>query len=198
MVRIIHPLAAFLFVLGCISSEAQIIIPGPNPQPPFQQVKAYLELTDAQVTQIVLNLDDYTRLAAQRQQRVFQVQTEIQQETAKSPLDPAALGIRYAEVESICRNVRDEGTAAQNRNLAVLTDAQKAKLKVLEDASKLFPIVNEAQNAGLLAPAGPYSTIIGSPWFNSAAFVTPVLLSGCQQPVVPTTIIRTGDFSGTP
>jgi len=195
MVRIIHPLAAFLFVLGCVSSQAQIIIPGPNPQPPFQQVKAYLELTDAQVTQIVLNLNDYGRLVAQRQQRMFQVQSEIQEETAKSPLDPAALGIRYAEIEAICRNVRDEGIAAQNRNLAVLTDAQKAKLKVLEDASKLFPIINEAQNAGLLTPPGSYSASLGYP--RVSFLLSPAVLSGCQQPVVRPDFLR-GDFSGTP
>ena len=94
--RRIH-LSVALLSLGCISSQAQIGIPGPFWQPAFQQVKAYLGLTDAQVSQIVLNLNDYGRLVAQRQQRMFQVQSEIQVETARSPLDPAALGIRYAE-----------------------------------------------------------------------------------------------------
>ena len=188
--------AALLLLLGCISSQAQIIIRDPFPQPAFQQVKAYLGLTDAQVSQIVLNLNDYGRLAAQRQQRMFQVQSEIQVETARSPLDPAALGIRYAEIESICRNVRDEGIAAQDRNLGVLTDAQKAKLKALDDAYKLFPIINEAQNAGLLAPPGPYPAFEQQTWFNTSAFRLPVSLSGCQQPGIPRSVIRFGDFSG--
>ena len=184
-----------LLSLGCISSQAQIGIPGPYPQPPFQQVRAYLGLTDAQVSQIVLNLNDYGRLVAQRQQRMFQVQSEIQVETARSPLDPAALGIRYAEIESICRNVRDESIAAQDRNLGVLTDAQKAKLKALDDAYKLLPTINEAQNAGLLAPPGPYAAF-GPHWFNTTGFLSPVLLSGCQQPAVPGLVFRNGDFSG--
>jgi hypothetical protein len=192
--RRIHLSVAFLLLPGCVCSQAQIISPGPYPQPPFQQVKAYLVLTDAQVSQIVLNLSDYGRLVSQRQQRMFQVQSEIQMETAKSPLDPAALGIRYAEIETICRNVRDEGIAAQNRNLGVLTDAQKAKLKALEDAYKLLPIINEAQNAGLLTPPGPYAAFGPQLFFNPTGFVSPVLLSGCQQ---PTLVIRTGDFSGT-
>ena len=192
--RRIH-LSVALLSLGCISSQAQIGIPGPFPQPAFQQVKAYLGLTDAQVSQIVLNLNDYGRLVAQRQQRMFQVQSEIQVETARSPLDPAALGIRYAEIESICRNVRDESIAAQDRNLGVLTDAQKAKLKALDDAYKLLPIINEAQNAGLLAPPGPYAAV-RIQWFNTTAFSSPVSLSGCQQPVVPGLVFRNGDFSG--
>ena len=187
--------AALLLLLGCFSSQAQIIIRDPFPQPAFQQVKAYLGLTDAQVSQIVLNLNDYGRLVAQRQQRMFQVQSEIQVETARSPLDPAALGIRYAEIESICRNVRDESIAAQDRNLGVLTDAQKAKLKALDDAYKLLPIINEAQNAGLLAPPGPYFAY-GTQGLISIGVFSPVSLSGCQQPGIPRSVIRFGDFSG--
>ena len=191
--RRIHLLVALLS-LGCISSQAQIGIP--FPQPAFQQVKAYLGLTDAQVSQIVLNLNDYGRLVAQRQQRMFQVQSEIQVETARSPLDPAALGIRYAEIESICRNVRDESIAAQDRNLGVLTDTQKAKLKALDDAYKLLPIINEAQSAGLLAPPGPYPAFEQQRWFNTSAFSSPVSLSGCQQPALLKEVFGIGVFSG--
>ena len=193
--RRIH-LSVALLSLGCISSQAQIGIPGSLPQPAFQQVKAYLGLTDGQVSQIVLNLNDYGRLVAQRQQRMFQVQSEIQVETARSPLDPAALGIRYAEIESICRNVRDESIAAQDRNLGVLTDAQKAKLKALDDAYKLLPTIYEAQNAGLLAPPGPYPAFGTQGFFSIGGVFSPVSLSGCQQPTMPGRVIRNGDFSG--
>jgi len=181
----------FLLFLINISIRAQTVLPGPDPQPVFPQMKAYLGLTDAQMTQIVINLNDYSRLVTQRQQRMSQVQSEIQRETAKSPLDPAALGIRYAEIETICRNVKDEAVAAQNRNLAVLTDAQKAKLKVLDDAYKLLPIITEAQSAGVLAPPGPYSPFSG---LIFGGILSGAVLPGCQQPLtVP--VVRTGDFS---
>jgi hypothetical protein len=170
-------LRAVLFLAG-ISAQAQIIVPGPNPPSPFLQMKAYLGLTDAQLTQITVNLNQYSQLVVQRQQRMLQVQGEIQQETAKSPLDPAALGIRYAEVETICRNVKDEAIAAQTRNLAILTDAQKEKLKVLQDAYKLLPVILEAQNAGVLAPPPQYPI---NQWFNTAGFAGTPVLSGCQQ-----------------
>src|SRR5258707_15832340 len=97
-----------LFSALSISAEAQPALP---------QLKAYLALTDAQISQIGQNLTQYSQLVNQRQQRMFQVQGEIQQETAKSPLDPMALGMRYAEIETICRNVNDEAVAAKHRNL---------------------------------------------------------------------------------
>jgi len=162
-----------------ISAQAQIVIPGRNGPPPFPQIKSYLGLTDAQIAQIVLNVSAYSRLIAQRQQRIYQVQSEIQQETARSPLEPAALGVRYAEIEAICRNVNDEAAAAQNRNLALLTDTQKAKLKVLDDASKLLPIITETQSAGVLAPPGPDSPFSG--FFKDNRNTTQVM-SGCQSP----------------
>src|SRR5882762_8930947 len=150
-------------LLTTMPGNAQVGIVAPLPPgvlPPtiaFQQLRAYLGLTDTQVSQLLQNLNDYSTLVSQRQQRMFQVQSEIRDETAKSPLDPAALGVRYAEIETICRNVRDEAAATQTRNLTVLTDAQKVKLKALDDAYKLLPVINEAQNAGLLSPPGPYA-----------------------------------------
>lgn len=141
---------------------------------------------------------------------MFQVQSEIRDETAKSPLDPAALGIRYAEIETICRNVRDEGVSVQTRNLTLLTDAQKVKLKALDDAYKLLPVINEAQNAGLLSPPAPYAGVPGlitggfgsiTEVFGISSFLlgTPSgNLSGCQQPAIPNLVIRTGDFTAAP
>jgi hypothetical protein len=174
-----------LLLLGSISARAQVIFPGRDLQLPVQQVKAYLGLTDVQVSQIVLNLNDYGRLASQRQQRIFQVQSEIQQETAKSPLDPSALGIRYAEIEAICRTVKDEAAAAQRRNLALLTDAQAVKVKALEDALKLAPMINEAHQAGLLAPLVPYGYgLVSASLFAFNSYPLNRTLSGCQQPAV--------------
>jgi hypothetical protein len=154
---------------------------------------SYFGLTTTQLSQITQNLDDYLRLSSQRQQRIFQVQSEIQEETAKSPLNPMALGIRYAEIEAICRNVKDEATAAQKRNLALLTDAQAVKLKALEDALKLAPTINEAQQAGLLAPPGQYG--YGQGRLGVIANFLPgfsATLSGCQQAVLY------DPFSGSP
>ena len=73
---------------------------------PLAQVKQFLQLSDSQLQTILSNNDEYNRWSFEKQARIRQVQSEIAEETARQPLDPSALGIRYAEVESICREMR--------------------------------------------------------------------------------------------
>lgn len=129
---------------------------------------------------------------------MFQVQSEITDETVKMPLDPSSLGIRYAEIETICRNVNDEAAAVQTRNLAPLADAQKLKLKALEDAYKLLPAINDSQDAGLLSSPGSHgSTIRDALPIGTSSFVALIAsLSGWQQPAVAN--IVTGNLTGAP
>ncbi|MBI4906032.1 MAG: hypothetical protein HY820_20530 [Acidobacteria bacterium] len=70
------------------------------------------------------------------------------------------------EIELICRIIDSEAKALGEKNVALLTEAQKAKLKVLEDAMKLAPTIVNAQRVKLL----------------------PVL-------ILPGTALRLGDFS---
>src|SRR4051812_18992037 len=146
-----------LWALVCLPVLAQL--PSPQipgnlipPAPYFPELNTYLGLTNAQTSQLSQNLTDYFRLVSERRARITQVQSEIRDETAKSPLNPSALGIRYAEVEAICRNVQEEAAATQRRSLGLLTVAQAAKLKVLDDAVKLLPVINESRSAGVLTP----------------------------------------------
>jgi hypothetical protein len=138
---------------------------------PLGQVKEFLQLSDAQLQTILTNNDEHNRWIYDNQTRIWQVQTEIAQETAKSPLDPNALGIRYAEVETICLEMKDKVNEYRTRNLDVLAQDQKARLKVLEDAIKLLPVISEAESGNLMgggsyAPrfftGGSGSTIIGT------------------------------------
>ena len=67
--------AGVLLFAGCISSQAQFpgsIIPASRLGISIPQVIAYLNLTDSQVSQIALTLNDYAQLVAQRQQRMFE------------------------------------------------------------------------------------------------------------------------------
>src|SRR3979409_2284018 len=72
---------------------------------PLGQIKEFLKLSDSQVQAILTNNDEDNRWSFEKQSRIRQVQNEIVDETTKEPLDPNALGIRYAEVESICREM---------------------------------------------------------------------------------------------
>ncbi|MCZ2078564.1 MAG: hypothetical protein LC130_26660 [Bryobacterales bacterium] len=116
----------------------------------YSQLQQYLQLTDSQLTAILEANRQYSEWAFEKQRRIADVQREIAEETAKSPLDPMALGVRYAEVETICREVKDRGTELEKANVNLLTDAQKTKLKTLDDALKLFPAITQAQSARLL------------------------------------------------
>jgi hypothetical protein len=138
----------FIAVLLTASAWGQSVIP--IKFTPFQQVRAYLGLTDEQVAKMQLQINDYYRWSEGRQQRMSAVQQEIAQETAKSPLDPMALGVRYAEVEAIRRELAERSAALIPANVALLTDAQKVKLKALEEALQLASTGTEAQTLRLL------------------------------------------------
>ena len=102
----------------------------------------------------------------QKERRVYQVRGEIGEETQRSPLDPMALGLRYAEVEAICREIddREKQLVVVNRN--ALNEAQKAKLAALEAAMQLVQTGNQAILRKLLegtpigvVPAGRISSV---------------------------------------
>jgi len=137
-----------------------------------------------------------------KQNRISQLQTEIATETAKDTLDPMALGTRYAEIETICRDLKSQAGTYQQKNTTVLTDPQKAKLQALQDAIKLAPVISEAQSGNLLgtAAAAPLFFTNTSASFGSSnsiigSFLGPIV-SGCYSGF-SSSIVHTGDFSGT-
>lgn len=174
---------ALLFLVlfaGVVSAQ-----PIPVPYSPLAQVREFLQLTDSQVQSILANNDEYDRFASEEQSRIAQVQREIVEETAKSPLDPNALGIRYAEIETICREMTDRAKEFRAKNLDVLNDAQKAKVKVLEDAIKLAPVISEAGFANLAGDivSAPYAFAGSSVWIGAVSGGTSSFSSGaCYSP----------------
>ncbi len=188
----------FLFLAG--SALAQML-PG-NRFQPLGQVKQYLQLTDAQLQTILSNNDQYNRWSSERQNRIQQVRNEIADETAREPLDPNGLGIRYAEIEAICREMKDRANEYRTRNMNVFNQAQKAKLTVLEEAMKLAPVISEAQSGNLLGSitSAPYA-FTSSPMATGGSVISGTLIGGFIGPVggcnlpIPTALMRIGDFS---
>jgi len=129
---------------------------------PLEQIRQYLELTSDQLLQLTRQNAEFQLFQLEKARRSAMVQQEIALETRRSPLDPHALGLRYAELENIRREIADQQTKllAANRNL--LTDAQKTKLRALEEALKLVPVANQAQTANLL-PGGCAAPAVGRP-----------------------------------
>ena len=159
----------------------------PPPQPPLSQVQQFLGLTDAQVKAILQNNADYNAFSFQQQRQIQNAQAQIALETAKDPLDPMALGTLYAGIESACRDLRNKASSSQMQNISLLTDAQKAKLNMLNDAMKLAPTISEAQSGNLLGSSNspPFlftANSAGTFTFNS--LIGFPSLPGCTPPLV--------------
>jgi hypothetical protein len=127
------------------------------------EIRAFLSLTDAQVQAISRANSEYAEYSAQKYVRMAQVQREIDEEIRKDVLDPGAIGIRYAELEAIRRDLDDQLQRTREKIAAQLTDPQKARLKTLDDARKLQPVIRDAECTNLLAPLPPVLVGVISP-----------------------------------
>jgi hypothetical protein len=159
-----------LFVcLGALTVFAQGQGPGTGTALPFPmfspELQKYLDLSNAQVDAIRKANLDLTTLTSRKQFRMAQVQAEIQDWTTKDPVDAMQLGVRYAEIEVLRREIADAQKNAVVTVRGVLNAAQLAKLKVLEDAVKLQPLINDAVCENLMSPATPRpaSVVFGLP-----------------------------------
>lgn len=142
---------AILLTASIASGQTFVRVPTP-----FEELKQFLELTDAQVGQMLRNLEEHRRTLASYEQRVEELRRDIAVETAREHPSSAELGTRYVEVEINCRLMAEEGAKLQARNQALLTAAQKTKLQVLVEAIRLMPIMAQAQGASLLEAVSGY------------------------------------------
>lgn len=117
-----------------------------------ETLRRFLDLSNTQVDAISRLNGDYRRKVSEKQDRMNQVRGEIAEETQKDILDPMALGLRYVEIEAIQRDLRDQLTNVRLLIRQTLNDAQRAKLKALDDAIKLQPVIGEAQCENMLEP----------------------------------------------
>jgi Spy/CpxP family protein refolding chaperone len=116
-----------------------------------QALQTYLGLTDSQAGAIAGLNSAYLEFTSGKQTRIYQVQSEITALTAADPLDSAALGVRYAEIEAINRDIRDKLVDLRGNTAKVLTTAQQPKLQALAAAADLLPMASVATCEGLLA-----------------------------------------------
>lgn len=144
-----------------------------------QPLVTYLELNATQAAQISKNDRAYAELVSTKQQRIYQVQAEIAVETAKETVDPYELGVRYREIELICRDLKQAESDLRKENSSVLTDPQKAKVAALEEAMKLVPLYQSAQGAGLVQSTPTTALRIGD--FSGLALTIPNT-SACSPP----------------
>ena len=146
---------------GWAQTTTPILFPTPAP---CQDLKQYLGLTESQYQGLLSNQSSYQTFVLSKQRRVAQVNAEIAAETARENLDAMSLGLRYLELEVTCREVTDAFGKLRTQNLALLNDAQKVKLKVLEDALKLSSTIQQAQQVNLVnnSDSFPSLRVVGS------------------------------------
>ena len=169
---------ALLLAFVLLPAEAQVL-------PSLRLVSLldqYLEITPEQSRRFNENEAEFTRWSFDKIRRVAQVRSEISQETSKPQLDPFAIGVRYVEVEAICRQGREQLDELRRKNVGILNTAQRAKLSVLNEALKLLPVIREAQGRNLLEgeALSPIDSIGGliTGGIGSSSFP----LTGCDNP----------------
>jgi len=135
-----------------------------SPAPVFyQQLREFLHLTDSQWDALIAADSQYTAWKVVKYSRVAEMQHYMPEEIAKPMPNPGELGVRYAEIVTICREIRNRAADVERTNVKMLTDAQRAKLKQLDDAIVLLPEIAQAQSIRLLGgPAIPDSGLVTS------------------------------------
>lgn len=160
-----------LLLLMCsIAASSAQVTTVPVAVPLSTELAAYLQLNFDQVQRTKQLYADYNSFAAAKNQRIAQVQGEIGGETARSPLDPMGLGVRYAEIETIRREIRTQLETVHKQIRELLTDAQNAKIDILSRAAGLQPLVYEAGAVNLIAPLA--STFSGTVLIRSGDFTS--------------------------
>ena len=141
---------AVLFAMVALAGAAWGQPGMPGPLPVASRLVLYLELKPDQIVDLGKIQAEWQRYLASKVRRVQQVEREIRDATLAEVVDPSALGVRYMELEAICREARDTEARIRESARKILTDAQRAKLAVLEEAYRLLPEIAEADALHLI------------------------------------------------
>jgi Spy/CpxP family protein refolding chaperone len=134
--------SAFLFALA--TAKAQ-------PTPTFTEVKTYLSLTDAQLTSLT-SIHTAERSAAQSILEQMQTKRTALTSALSAGTTASAAGQLLLDIEALRKQLSTLNATYQTQASAVLSEAQKTKLKTLDEASKLNAQIHQATALNLLTP----------------------------------------------
>lgn len=146
-----HILSLILFAT-IMSAQPQ---PPTPPSPPIDALKTYLTLTDQQVTQMQTIARQQGEAMRQRQQEIGTKQQQLDTQLRNGSTDAAALGRLLLDIENLRRQIESTRKSFSDQAIAVLTQAQKDKLKSLSDAALLAPAIQQAIGVNLISPPAP-------------------------------------------
>ncbi len=135
---------------------APTILMAQAPAPNVTDLKTFLGLTDAQVTQL-RDLRQQEREALRTvAQQIAEKRRALGEALQAGSTDATALGQLLVDIQNLRKQIQTTNENFRSQALALLTADQKAKLAQLEAAAKLAPAIRQATALNLLAPpAGP-------------------------------------------
>ena len=129
-----------------------------GPQPAESGIPAalrdYLGLTAPQLTQIAAINETSAAQIGARDQEVATLRQKFDTELQKPVLDVAIIGPLAVSLELSRRSARAVRAQVTSRLLGVLTDDQRHKIRLLQDAHNLSPLINSAVAANLIEDGG--------------------------------------------
>src|SRR5258706_9118125 len=131
--------------------------PGPHPggPPRLDAIKAYLNLTDAQLQGIGdLKSKEHDAIAPLAQ-AAGDKEKALHDALDGGSTDAAALGALLMQVRDLHKQIDQVRAATQAQERALLTPDQTAKLGALADAARLLPAVAQASELGLIDAPHP-------------------------------------------
>jgi Spy/CpxP family protein refolding chaperone len=158
----------FRFLIPLVAAVSLAAQPAPRgggwPAAGLAEVKAYLSLTDAQVTSLEQLRQQQREAVRSDLEQIRVKQGELKAAVERS--DAATAGRLLIEIEGIHKRVQQAHERYRAQAIAVLNDAQKTKLKALEEAAKLMPLVGQAGALNLLPPPELAGDGVGRGWIG--------------------------------
>ena len=137
-----------VFLVLAASAYAQV--PNPFYGLLYPELREYLALTDDQLQRIDAANQEYNAWVFAQEARIARVQEELAGVTASTALDALAIGVRYVEIEAICRTIAERRIELGATTNAILTPAQRTKVEALREALKLLPVIQQSQALRLM------------------------------------------------
>ncbi len=131
----------------------------PRPQSNYQELKQALALTDAQTQQLQDLLKNRQEASQTIYRKISDKQQQLNEALASATPNPTTIGQLEIDM-AILRKQIGAGPSVRDEALAILTDAQKEKLKDLQNALQLQRAANEAIGLGLITPPPPVAAPI--------------------------------------
>ena len=141
--------------LAAVSTVAQDMPRPIMPRSPYEQLKAHLGLTDAQVEGLRKVAE--SRHTAERAiyNQILERQQQMYGLLQQGSNDAATIGRLMVEINNLQRQLPLNTAPYRTQALAVLTEAQKTKLPELDQALKLHSIAYQAVDLNLVDRPAP-------------------------------------------